>query len=59
MSRVQWRIFHQCEAVKDSRQCERDLGHDGEHWYTVWSHPNQYGSYPRDAVRWAGGGEAA
>lgn len=43
----------QCEAVLDGHRCERDAepAHD-KHWYTVWTHPNQYGSFPSRSARW-------
>ena len=52
---MKWEVSPpKCEATKDGHQCERDRepAHR-DHWYTVWSHPNQYGSYPQYPARWS------
>lgn len=50
----QLEILIPCPATKDGRQCERGRHDDDSHYYTIWSHKNQYGSYPRDFVSWEG-----
>lgn len=53
-----WRVVRLCDATHpDGPRCEQEQDHDGQHQYTVWTHPNQYGSRPKHPVYWSEEGQ--
>lgn len=53
------RVIEPCEAIKEARDCEREDGHPGDHWYSVWEQDPGTGDWwPAYPVTWPQGGSA-
>lgn len=51
-----WSELQPCPAALNGHGCEENTFYGAHqtphHWYTVWTHPNQHGSYPNYPVMW-------